>query len=105
MIDSDRADRLYVKMHESMYESFDSKELETLTVVMTSGPVIKAFGRAFYMCRALESEMATLDMSQKESQHQFSKCQGQIEGIKSLITGLLALVTEEEEEDNSNDSA
>jgi hypothetical protein len=104
MIDSDRAEKLYIMMQESANQSFDPNELEALSIVMTSAPVIKAFGRAFSMIGALQIEMSQLDMKDPANVVEFSKGQGQIEGVRSLVTGFLNLVTkeEEEEEDDSN---
>lgn len=102
MIDSDRAEKLYIMMQENSGQSFDPNELEALSVVMTSAPVIKAFGRAFSMIQALQVEMSELDMKDPGNIIQFAKGQGQIEGVKALVNGFLALVTKEEDEDNDS---
>jgi hypothetical protein len=103
MIDSDRAEKLYIMMQENANQSFDPKELEALSVVMTAAPVIKAFGRAFSMIQALQIEMSQLDMRDSGNVIEFAKGQGQIEGVKALVNGFLGLVTKPEE-DEDNDS-
>lgn len=102
MITSDRAENIYNLMHEEILCSLSSKELEALSVVMTSSVVIKAFGRSLAYCQGVSNEMAELDMKDPGNVIEFTKGQGQISGIKTMITGLLTLITKEEEDDDSN---
>ncbi len=101
MITSEQAENIYNKMHEEILCGLDSKELDALSVVMTSSVVIKAFGRSLAYCQGVSNEMAELNMADPASVVEFSKGQGQIIGIKSMITGLLTLVTKKEESDDS----
>lgn len=105
MIDSERADRLFDKMQNSTHENFTSKDLETLSVVMTSAPVIKAFGRAFFMCEVTQKTMAALDMKDPGSVIEFCKGQGRIEGVRQLVGGLLQLITKDEEEEEEREES
>ena len=104
MISSKQADSIYSKMHEAMLNELDHKELEALSVVMTSSVVIKAFGRSLAYCQGTVNEMADLDMKDPGSIIEFTRGQGQILGIKTMIQGLLSLVTKEEKdsEDDNN---
>lgn len=105
MITQERAEQLYMKMNEHTTATFDEKELDALTVVMSSDVVLKAFGRTLAYCQLVKNEVLSLDMSANGAQYQFAKGQGQIQGVSQLISGILQLITEPQpEEDPPDDS-
>ncbi len=103
MITKDRAEYLYTKMHEHVGATFDDKELDALVVVMSSDVVLKAFGRSLAFCQLVKNEVMGLDMGANGAQFQFARGQGQIQGVNALISGLLQLITEVEEEEEPPD--
>jgi len=99
MINAERAEVLYSKMHEHLFAEFNTKELDALEAVMSSEVVLKAFGRSLAYCQGVVNEMAQLDMSVAQNPYKFTLGQGQVAGIKQLISGMLELITEQDEDD------
>jgi len=109
MITEEQADRIYAKMQENMSSAFTEKDLDALTVVMTSEVVIKAFGRSLAYCQLIRNEMSQINMAEPTAPVLFTRHQGRIEGANEMISGLLRLITmseeSDEEEDNENGSS
>ncbi len=100
MISADFAEKLYTRMQEHSATVLDSEEIEILAKLISSDVMLKALGQAFAFCRNTEGEMSRIDMSQPGSVLDFAKAQGQIQGVNHIITGLLGLITEKDEEDD-----
>lgn len=103
MISEAFAEKLYERIQGHMNCTFDSNELDVLEKVMRSEVVLKAFGRSLMWCQVVANEMTAIDMSQAGAVIEFSKRQGQINGVNAMIAGLLQLITKEEDEEEEED--
>ncbi len=103
MISKNRAEQLYVEMHKHMTSNITTEDLDALTVVLTSEVVLKAFGRSLLWCQGISNEILALNMADVSAPVEFSRGQGQIEGVNTLIHGILNLITEEEEEEEKDE--
>lgn len=99
MITTEFAEKLYIRMQEHAFSSLDEEETELLSKLLSSDVILKALGQAFAFCRNTESEMAKLNMADPGAVLEFTRAQGQIQGVNHIVTGLLGLITEKDEED------
>jgi len=97
MITPEFAEKLYIRMQEHSGAELDTGEIETLAKLMSSDVMLKAFGQALSFCRNTEIEMSRLNMGEPGSVIEFTRGQGQIQGVNKIIEGILGLITEKDE--------
>jgi len=102
MISTEFAEKLYARIEEHAGSDLTHEELETLATIMSSDVMLKALGKAIMYCRQAQAEMSLLNMAEPNAVIEFTRGQGQIQGISKMIAGLLDLVTEKDEEDDDN---
>lgn len=102
MIKAEFAEKLYIRILEHSVSQLTGEELETLSKLMSSDVMLKALGQGLGYCRVIEAEMAKLNMAEPGSVIEFTKGQGQIQGINKMVEGLLNLITEKEEGDDNS---
>lgn len=100
MITEEFAEKLFIRIQEHSAGSLDSDEIEILSKLMSSDVMLKALGQALALSRLTENEMSKLDMGEAGKIIEFTRAQGQIQGIYKVIQGLLGLITEKEEDPN-----
>ncbi len=104
MISSDFSEKLYARMQEHIEAELTLEELDTLSKIMCSDVMLKALGKALKFCRETQNEMGLLNMADANAVIEFTRGQGQIQGVAKMIAGLLDLITEkDEEEETDND--
>ena len=102
MITAEFAEKLYIRINEHSASSFDASEIETLSKLVSSDVMLKAFGRAIAFAKDTEKEMAGINMSTPGASIDFTRAQGQIQGINSMIAGILGLITIKDDEDDES---
>ena len=101
MITTEFADKLIERMQEHITSELSADELDTLSKILSSDVLLKAFGRVFAYCKLTQNQMTQLDMNAPGAMVEFCKAQGQILGIGQAVTELFNLVIEKEDEDDS----
>ena len=100
MISAGFAEKLYEKMQGYHEAELTTDEIETLSKILCSEVTLKAFGRAFGYCKIETMRITQLDMSDPGAAVQYSRGQGRIDAIGTVVLDLLNLIIEKDENED-----
>ncbi|KKN09573.1 hypothetical protein LCGC14_1045350 [marine sediment metagenome] len=102
MISAGFAEKLYEKMQGYHDAELTTDEIETLSKIICSEVTLKAFGRAFSYCKLEAMRITQLDLSNASAVVEYSRGQGRIDAISTVVLDLLNLIIEKDENDDGS---
>ena len=100
MLTVERKEKYWNLMQEQGGEPLLDKDLEAITMMMTSQPGLKAFGRIFAAANTLPRAIMTLDLSTEVGRRDAVQLQGRVAGYIHAIEIIFDLITLPEEDED-----